>query len=62
MRLTSFDDAQPLSVPVAGVLLAKLLALLVAFKKFIVLGAVVAAGAIGKVLFGRKDQSAPTST
>ena len=43
-------------------MLAKLLALLVAFKKFIILGAVVAAGAIGKVLFGRKDQSATTST
>jgi uncharacterized membrane-anchored protein len=43
-------------------LLAKLLALLVAFKKFIILGAVVAAGMIGKVLFGRKDQSASTST
>jgi uncharacterized membrane-anchored protein len=39
-------------------LLAKLLALLVAFKKFIILGVVLAAGVVGKVLFGRKDQSA----
>lgn len=38
-------------------LLAKLLALLVAFKKVIILGVVVVAGVIGKVLFGRKDQT-----
>jgi uncharacterized membrane-anchored protein len=39
-------------------LLAKLLALLVAFKKFIVLGVLAVAGVVGKVLLGRKDQSA----
>jgi len=39
-------------------LLAKLLALLVAFKKVIILGVVAVAGVVGKLLFGRKDQSA----
>lgn len=38
-------------------LLAKLLALLLAFKKVIILGAVAMAGVVGKVMFGRKDQA-----
>jgi len=38
-------------------LLAKLLVLLLAFKKAIVLGAVAVAGVVGKLLFGRKDQA-----
>jgi uncharacterized membrane-anchored protein len=39
-------------------LLAKLLALPVAFKKVIILGVVAVAGVAGKVLFGRKRESA----
>lgn len=38
-------------------LLAKLIALLVAFKKVLILGVVAVAAVVGKVLFGRKDQA-----